>query len=232
MVGRDMLAPEFVEIDGHNALAAVADGMGGGPGGREAAFLVLTKLSELTQAPLTDDGESLIAQNLKDAAKALTMVAQRNPALKQMGAVVAGLWLAGEKALAFNCGDSRVYRIREGFLDLLTKDHSLVYELYVNGQIKEEAMAGHPLKNILTSSIQDEAEAPQVFFRRTPLSFGDSFLICTDGVWDSASRAELEGWAALGPEEGSRLLAASLTKKAEDNCTFIWLYDEAPPPEG
>jgi protein phosphatase len=223
LVDRDMLAPEFAEI-GSQALVAVADGMGGTSGGRVAAFLVLTKLSELAQSRLTAQSPELIERNVKTAAQALTMVARRNPSLSQLGSAVAGLWLEGDKALAFNCGDCRVYRSQEGFLDLLTRDHSLVYELYVNGQIAEEAMAKHPLKNILTSSVQDNPEEPRVFIREFNFGERDSFLLCSDGVWESASRAELENFFAQGPLEGAQGLAQALLKKAPDNFSFIWIY--------
>ncbi|MDR1608172.1 MAG: protein phosphatase 2C domain-containing protein, partial [Deltaproteobacteria bacterium] len=161
LVDRDSLEPEFRETE-PLALVAVADGMGGGPGGREAAFLTLTKLAELSQIPLSAQAPSLLSENLKTAALALTALARRNPSLSQMGSALAGLWLKNEAALAFNCGDCRVYRVRDGFFDLLTQDHSLVYELYANGRLTEEAMGAHPLKNILTSSIQDSLEEPRL----------------------------------------------------------------------
>lgn len=223
IVDRDMLAPEFGEIQSR-ALVAVADGLGGGPGGREAAFIVLTKLSELALLPFSFDAQNLVAQNLKNAALALSMVAKRNPDLKQMGSALAGLWFEGERALAFNCGDCRVYRIRAGFFELLTQDHSLVYELYAHGQIAEEAMAEHPLKNILTSSIQDGSEEPRIFFQEFAFSQGDAFLLCSDGVWEAASRTELENLAAESQPEAARQLARALSKKALDNISFIWLY--------
>ncbi|MDR2140932.1 MAG: serine/threonine-protein phosphatase [Deltaproteobacteria bacterium] len=223
IMDQDLLTPELRET-GPQTLVAVADGMGGGPGGREAAFLVLTKLSELNHKPSLAVEPKLLLQNLKEAALALTMVAKRNPTLQSMGSAVAGLWLDGARALAFNCGDSRVYRNRGGFFELLTQDHSLVYELYLNGQISEEAMARHPLKNILTSCVQDNPEEPRIFIREIAIKEGDSFLLCSDGVWESASRAELEELASLGPMAGSQILATTLGKKALDNFTFVWLY--------
>ncbi|MDR1607750.1 MAG: hypothetical protein LBT38_04995, partial [Deltaproteobacteria bacterium] len=102
--------------------------------------------------------------------------------------------------------------------------HSLVYELYANGRLTEEAMGAHPLKNILTSSIQDSLEEPRLFSRAIEIIPGDNFFICSDGVWETARRSELEAWAALGAEEGSRQLATFLLKRATDNFTFIWLY--------
>ncbi|MDR1577397.1 MAG: serine/threonine-protein phosphatase [Deltaproteobacteria bacterium] len=223
LVDRDTKEPEYREIN-PQSLVAVADGMGGGPGGREAAFLVLTKLSELAHQPLTEAAQHLVEDNIKNAALALALVAQRNPTLQQMGSALSGLWLGQDQALAFNCGDCRVYRIREGFLDLLTQDHSLVYELYLNGQITEEAMGAHPLKNILTSSIQDNPEPPRIFCRRIAVLPGDNFFLCSDGVWEAVSRREMEKWIALEPTEGAPRLAETLLTRAKDNFTFLWLY--------
>ncbi|MDR1870634.1 MAG: protein phosphatase 2C domain-containing protein [Deltaproteobacteria bacterium] len=223
LMDQDQLAPEFRDL-GDTAIVAVADGMGGGPGGREAAFLVLEKLTELTQFPLDPAAPSRIANNLLEAARVLTLVANKNPTLRHMGSTVAGLWLGETQGLVFNSGDSRVYRLRAGFLDLLTEDHSLVYELYLSGQIAEKDIATHPFKNILTSSIQDAPEEPRVFTRSIQLIPGDGFFLCTDGIWELLSREELESYLALGPEVGAKNLTKAILKKAQDNLTFVWLY--------
>jgi protein phosphatase len=205
-------------------LAAVADGIGGGPGGKEAAFLVLSHLAQLNSLPLTPDSQQKITSVLGTAARNLSAMAKKNPAFAQMGTTLAGLWFDRQKGLIFNCGDSRVYRLRAGFFDLLSQDHSLVYELYSQGQIAEEEMAKHPLKNILTASIQDHPEKPRLYFREIIVEPGDHFFICSDGVWEALSRPELEKWAELGPQAGGLAIARELHKKAQDNFTFIWLY--------
>ncbi|MDR1084335.1 MAG: serine/threonine-protein phosphatase [Deltaproteobacteria bacterium] len=219
----DMLRPEAAET-AEDDLVAVADGMGGGPGGREAAFVVLTVLSELAGTSLNSKSEKQIAKNILTAANALTLAARLNPGLNHMGSTLAGLWFNRQKALVFNCGDSRVYRLRQGYFDLLSQDHSLVFEMYLSGRLTQAQMNGHPLKNLLTASIQDGPEKPRAFFRKIDITEGDHFFICSDGVWDTVSLPELESWAALGPEEGAVVLADNLIKRSQDNFTFIWLY--------
>ncbi|MDR2611886.1 MAG: serine/threonine-protein phosphatase [Deltaproteobacteria bacterium] len=222
---QEMEAPEESQLPPGGFLGAVADGMGGGPGGAEAARIILSALAGAVLPGFWEEARELVQAVCRHAAEGLTRLAGGRPELAGLGTAVAGLWARGDRALAFNCGDCRVYRIRHGFFDLLTKDHSLVYELYASGALEEEAMAAHPLKHILTSSIQDSADPPRVFFREVPLIAGDSFFLCSDGVWEALPRAELERLASSGPPGESASLVARALKGlgARDNTSFLWI---------
>jgi protein phosphatase len=221
-----MEAPEETPLQKDAFMGAVADGMGGGPGGAEAAEAVLKSLSETELPAFWEDLKDALADSLERAARELTRAAEENPDLSEMGAAVAGLYARGDRALAFNCGDCRVYRIRHGYFDLLTKDHSLVYELYSSGVINEEDMATHPLKHMLTSCVQDCSEPPRVFFREARLVEGDRFFICSDGVWEAVPRVEMERVASQGAPEEAALAMARLLKgsSCRDNTSFLWIF--------
>jgi protein phosphatase len=206
-------------------LGAVADGMGGGPGGAEAARTVLRNLAAAELPAFWDEAKELVLSTLVATADELRSMAAANPELSGMGTAVAGLWGRGDRALAFNCGDCRVYRVRHGYFDLITKDHSLVYELFSCGAVTEDEMARHSMKHILTSSVQDCPDDPKAFFREVPLVAGDSFFICSDGVWEALSRSEMERMASVGdPGEAAGAMAYFLKgARCRDNTTFLWL---------
>ncbi|MDR2353526.1 MAG: serine/threonine-protein phosphatase [Deltaproteobacteria bacterium] len=221
-----MVDIEEVEFSPGSVLVAVADGMGGGPGGADAAELMLCNLRELTAIPYPPDAKTIIEDNINHTADCLVALGDIRPDLSGLGTTVVGVWVNDTEALIFNCGDSRIYRVRQGYLDHISKDHSLVYELYSCGEITEEEMSRHPLKNVLTSSIQDCPDYPRIFFREVNVNPGDSFFLCSDGVWEAVSREEIEALLSLGsPEESAReLVKILLERQCRDNITFVWLY--------
>jgi protein phosphatase len=227
LVAREVMEePYSVDLPEGGFLAAVADGMGGGPGGAAAAAAVVRNLAAAETPEDWGGAPEMVSGVLARTAEEFVRLASENPELSEMGTAVAGLWVRGDRALAFNCGDCRVYRIRHGYFDLLTKDHSLVYELYASGVIDEEDMAAHRLKHILTSSVQDCPEPPRVFFREVSVLDTDSYFICSDGVWEAVTRAEMELVAASGgPEEAAAVMARALkARSCRDNTSFLWLY--------
>jgi protein phosphatase len=221
----EMDVPAEREPASANFMGAVADGMGGGPGGAQAARAVLANLAALPLPAFWDEARDMVTRSLAGTAMELVRLADADMGLAGMGTAVAGLWARGDRALAFNCGDCRVYRIRHGYFDLVTKDHSLVYELYASGAITEEEMATHHLKHILTSSVQDSPDQPRAFFREVPLQDGDEFLVCSDGVWEALPRSEMERMASgAAPGEGAFRMASALKGLGcRDNTTFLWL---------
>lgn len=204
-------------------LAAVADGMGGGPGGREAAETVLNCLKALTGRRLGREAE--VEGVLSQAYDMLAEKAARNPRLKGLGATVAGLWLDPGEALVFNCGDCRVYRWRNGFLDQQSRDHSRVFQLYEAGELAYEEIRTHHLKHLVSSSVQDGPEPPEVFLKRLTLRPGDAFFICCDGVWEALSLEEMEACLKdKSLEAGAESLAAALRRTdCRDNISFLLL---------
>ena len=206
-------------------LAAVADGMGGGPGGQEAAGTVLNCLKVLTGQNLGRESEAELAGVFNQAYGLLVAKAARNPELRGLGATVAGLWLDRVEAVVFNCGDCRVYRWRNGFLDQQSRDHSRVFQLYEAGEITYEETRAHPLKHLVASSVQDGPEPPEVYLKRLALRPEDAFLICCDGVWEALSLEEMEDCLKDKPlEAGAASLAKALRHTdCRDNISFLLL---------
>jgi serine/threonine protein phosphatase PrpC len=210
-------------------LAAVADGMGGGPGGALAAERVLSALSRLGNRPRDLlEAKGRLETSLFGAAESLSAQARGAPELSGMGAAVAGLWLGDGKATVFNCGDCRVYRCRQGVMDYLTRDHSAVYDLYLEGHVKRSELREHPLRSLITRAVQEgNISSLEVFAREVTLRRGDVFLICSDGLWEALDEDEIEESLAASDLAVSAwgLLDALADVGLADDCSFVLLGD-------
>jgi protein phosphatase/serine/threonine-protein phosphatase Stp1 len=119
-------------------------------------------------------------------------------------------------------GDSRCYRLRDGTLQQVTRDHSLVQELVDAGEISEEEALRHPRANVVTRAVgaDDDITLDKVVDKLLP---GDLFLLCSDGVDKTLDEAALHDLLAGGFTEdlGARVVEASLARTARDNVTAV-----------
>lgn len=168
-------------IDGE--LFAVADGMGGHQGGEVASALALQVLGRAHDEPST----STLVRAVRSANQAVFDRASGDPDLRGMGTTLTALadvdTRDGRRLGIVNVGDSRLYRTRDGALEQLTEDHSLVASLVRQGRISAEEAENHPQRNILTRALGiDEAVAVDSW-EVEPVP-GDRFLLCSDGLFN------------------------------------------------
>ncbi len=213
----DLDAPEARSYASALGLFAVVDGMGGMGGGDRARDIVLENLHGVAEP-------QGLERAFADLARIMRRDGRENPQWAHIGATIAGVWLLPEKAIAFNCGDCRVYQIRSGYLERLTHDHSLVQQLVDDGALAEEEMRFHPRKNIVTAAIMADDPDPPVFTKIARIKSGAAFLICSDGLWEALGNPEMEAQLAHGLAEAAKgLLEAALSAPARDNISFILL---------
>lgn len=162
----------------------VADGMGGHPAGDVASRLVAGHLLGSIDASVTS--EHALVDAVCDAHRLLFDEMKRVPACYGMGTTVAGLVAHADGILAFNVGDSRVYRIRGGRLEQLSVDDSMESRssLLFNGT------RGRVLSQCLGGFLDGEPMQPHVL--RLPLEAGAEFLVCSDGLHDMLADSEIE----------------------------------------
>lgn len=141
----------------------------------------------------------------------------------------------GDRLMVAHVGDSRIYLIRQGEIDQLSEDHSLVAMMVASGQITQEESLDHPDRNVLTKSLGSKRTLSDGYvqdLRRTKgelsmaLEDGDILLLCSDGVWDLVSTEEIAQIFANSSFLQSALDATInqvLQKGASDNATLLAL---------
>lgn len=196
---------DAVAIAEEAGLALIADGMGGYNAGEVASGLVaefllnhliddLDRLHRLTPDPRDAPPQhllhSLLRTRVEEANDAIIDAAQRNPALAGMGTTLALLLFTGPIVTTLHVGDSRVYRLRDGVLSLLTRDHSLLQEQIDAGVLTPGEARMSINRNFVTRALGVDVLAdPEI--NEYDLASGDLYLICSDGLPDMLSDEEI-----------------------------------------
>jgi protein phosphatase len=204
-------------------LFAVADGMGGAQAGELASRLAAAALEERAAEV---HGEEAVAALVREANARIFRRAVTDPATAGMGTTVTVALLdeaRGTLALA-HVGDSRAYLIRDGQLEQLTVDHSVVGELVRAGRLTEEEALQHPYRSAITRALGTEAEVT-VDTRTVETAPGDLFLICSDGLTTMVRDDEILAVASAGAGDPGRiadaLVGAANAAGGEDNVTVV-----------
>lgn len=217
-------------------MAVVADGMGGLSGGALAAEQVIRTAKQAFDlfSPQTDRVETMLESIGQDAHTVIRLTAISSE--KHPHSTMAVLVLTPERsAIWAHVGDSRLYRFDGPNCGERTTDHSYVEDLIKEGKLSREDAPAHPLSNVLVNALGMSEEKPRVTLRRYDgLKAGDSFLLCTDGLWHYFSNTELGAAIAMNsPRQASEMLINKARERAAgtsaDNCTLaiVKLVDAA-----
>ncbi len=208
-------------------LFAIADGMGGAQAGEVASRLAAAVLNETALEEANGDlSEGRIAELIQEANRRVFQRSNEDAAVSGMGttmtvALVDGA--AGTVAIG-HVGDSRAYRVRDGALEQLTEDHSLVNELLKSGRLSPEEAMSHPQRSVITRAIGTEPDVDVDTFT-VDTRAGDLFLLCSDGLTDMISDDEILG--LVEKREGDldaaarRLVQAANRSGGGDNITVV-----------
>jgi protein phosphatase len=191
---------------------AVADGMGGARAGEVASELATKAFEEHGES--ADPPERQLTALAQQANRRIYDLASSDDSLRGMGTTLTGAMVSDREVAIGHVGDSRAYRLRDGALEQLTRDHSLVAELERSGQISPEAAEHHPQKSIITRALGPEPDV-EVDTYTVPARAGDVFLLSSDGLTGMVSDDELA--AILGKAPSLEEAAASLVRAANQN---------------
>jgi protein phosphatase len=204
-------------------LLVVADGMGGHRGGATASRLA----GETVKAQYLGSEEADVAAALRDAlARANARIyteAQANPDLRGMGTTTSALVVRSNNAWFAHVGDSRIYLVRDGAIKQLTEDHSLVASMVREGLLTSSEAENHPRRNVLQRSMGVGEDVEIDVSGPFPVSEGDIFILCSDGLHGLVKEPELLEIATSMPIEpaANEFLRRALDRGAPDNVTVI-----------
>ncbi len=215
-------------------LFAVADGMGGAQAG-EVASATAAGVFE-GSADSGEGPEQLLTELTREANRRIFDMAQADPSRRGMGTTLTAAMVWPEGVSIGHVGDSRAYRLRDGQLEQLTHDHSLVAELQRSGQLTAEAAENHPQRSIITRALGPESDVVVDAHTHTARD-GDVYLLCSDGLTGMVSDAEMAGilrGAGKLADAAAALIKAANQGGGKDNITVVLfrLGDEGDEPAG
>ena len=213
----------------------VADGVGGAAAGELASRTAVEVLVDLVlESPAWimrfegERGDKVLertAERFQKAREALVARAADDPRLKGMATTMTFACSVGQDLLSAHCGDSRAYVFhRDGRLEMLTHDQTMAQSLADAGAIRQEEVAHHPSRHVLTSAIASRGVFAQVELRHSRIEDGETLLLCSDGLSEMVPDERIAD--VLGAREPSetacrRLVDMALEAGGKDNVSVV-----------
>jgi len=219
-VGRQRSANEdsFVESP---PFFAVADGMGGAKAGEVASKIAADAFAEADWPPA--EGEAQLREIAQSANRRIYDLAQAEESRRGMGTTLTAALVSEDEVSLGHVGDSRAYLLRDGELEQLTRDHSLVAELERTGQIGPGEAEHHPQRSIITRALGPERDVDVDTYTVAGRA-DDVFLLCSDGLTSMISSDEVASIlrsAATLDEAATSLVRSANQSGGKDNITVV-----------
>ena len=218
-------------------LYVLSDGMGGEAHGEVASGLAIEAIRQhclewTTNPDIPLFGEPIpnlppranrLASAVRLANRAIYESAQRHPSQKGMGATVVAIWVDEEQMSVAHVGDSRLYRMRQGQLEQITQDHSLVAEQVRRGILTQQQAETSQMQSVLIRALGIDPDV-EVDAEEHPVLPGDNLVLCSDGLNRMATDPDIGSVlnTSLSAREATeRLIALANDNGGEDNVTVI-----------
>jgi protein phosphatase len=204
-------------------LLAVADGMGGHAAGEVASAVAIARISALDEDAPGSDLLQALSSAATEANDTLRDMVAGDGALEGMGTTLTALLFSGARIGVLHIGDSRCYLLRDGELNQITRDDTLVQSLIDEGRITEDEASTHPQRSLITRALDGR---PGVDFDLSvrEARVGDRYLLCTDGLTGPVGRRETLHEALTIPAAADavqRLVELALRGGGPDNVTVV-----------
>jgi protein phosphatase len=202
-------------------LFAIADGMGGAQAGEVASRLAAAALKE---GAGSGGGERRIVDLIQEANRRVYDRSNTDPNASGMGTTMTVALVEDGRVAFGHVGDSRAYLIRDGAMEQITEDHSLVNELLKSGKLSAEEAETHPQRSVITRAVGTDPDVDVDTFT-IPAETGDLFLLCSDGLTDMVDEETILNLVERNRTDMDAALRA-LVKAAnrgggEDNITVV-----------
>lgn len=205
-----------------DSLFVVADGMGGHRGGDVASTLAVESIESGASAKVTL--EELVAE-IQKANRAVLERGEADRDLRGMGTTITAVIAEDAKAHVAHVGDSRAYLLRDGALQQLTEDHTLVQRMVREGRLTEDEAAHHPQRSVLTRALGVDEDIP-VDELSLDVHPGDRLLLCSDGLTSMVDRGRIQKILERERDPQAacdKLIDAANRAGGDDNITVIVL---------
>jgi protein phosphatase len=202
-------------------LFVIADGMGGAQAGEVASRIAV----EAFQADLPEEGssEERLTSVVQTANRRIYEISRTEHERAGMGTTLTAVYLDGAEIAIAHVGDSRAYLFRDGELEILTQDHTLVGELVKRGKLTEAQAAEHPQRSIITRALGIDAEV-EVDTWTYGGRAGDIVLLCSDGLTSMISEDQISDILSHETDldrAATRLIDEANEAGGRDNITVI-----------
>ena len=222
----------FSDEDGY--LMMVADGMGGAAAGERASALAVESVEKFALNTLKwffhlgkADESALVSElrkGLELADKALIEEAEADYRFNGMGTTLTMAYSVGEDLYIVHAGDSRAYLFRDGRLEQVTSDHTLVQLLVSGGVLSAEAAKTHARRNIVTNVLGGPSPGVHAEIHKVKVADGDILLLCSDGLTEPVTDLQItQVLERMGdPKEAAlELVGLALDQGGPDNVTAV-----------
>src|SRR3954453_20514223 len=202
-------------------LFAVADGMGGAQAGEVASEMAIDQF--IQERDTNAAAEQQLEQIAKAANRKIWDVAQSDSRRAGMGTTLTAAMVDGQHVAVGHVGDSRLYLFREGELERMTRDHSLVEEFVRQGKLTPEQAEKHPQRSVITRALGPEGDVEVDTFRIAARD-GDVYLLCSDGLSGMVSDdvlASIMGGGGPLDAMAKALIDAANENGGRDNITAV-----------
>jgi protein phosphatase len=203
-------------------LFMVADGMGGALAGELASRMCAEAFAELDL--IEHQGEEALRATIAVANRRIWERSRTDAEASGMGTTVTAALVGDDGVVSFaHVGDSRAYLLRDGALQRLSEDHSLVHELVRQGQLSEVEAEQHPQRSVITRALGTDEEV-QIDTFSLAAKPSDVLLLCTDGLNTMVSEQEIAATLASptsAADVARKLVRAALKAGGEDNVTAV-----------
>ena len=233
---------DYFSTEDSSGLYVVADGMGGHLAGEVASRVVVEMINKSFSRCVEEQAQqdelfgypdssltklgNYILSSVRLANRVCYEMALGYEQYHGMGTTVVILLVTSSVIIAANVGDSRIYRVRNGHIERLSRDHTIVAEQLEMGVLSEEDAVTSPLRHILTRNL-GSAEAVEVDIFEIEPTNNDRFILCSDGLTDLVSDQEILEMAQNehDPEDlGRKLVDTVLKRGAHDNTTIVSVF--------
>lgn len=203
-------------------LTIVADGMGGHASGEIASQMAIDLIGEIYYADRLRAPADALKNAIETASAEIYQTSLSDEKYFGMGTTIVALAVLGETAIAAHVGDSRLYRLRRGEMEMLTLDHSQVMEMVRHGIITMEEARNHDDKNVILRAVGTQPAIEAEIYAPFVIEPHDEFLLCSDGLCDMLADDEIAGiWTAARDiyTACERLIEAAKERGGHDNIT-------------